>query len=260
LPGPVLQALDPGGGRGRWHVGDLPVFNLAHWVNARSFPAGIRLQARRARNRGLAVRHLPDPPAEMAPLCACLRAWLREKPLPPLGFVTSPWLFDPWPEEGVFVAEREVDGKPRVEGFLVASRVLFGDMFRVDAVGRDPDAPNGCSELLIAEAFRHAAGRGIVQATTGLAPLARRSGVPRGGLSERMLARLGNTGLGYSFAGLEAFKAKFAPDAWVPLYCVAPGRRFKSRDVLAVIRAFAGGSLLRYAARVLLWKLGCRAV
>jgi lysylphosphatidylglycerol synthetase-like protein (DUF2156 family) len=259
LPGPILQALDPGGTRGRWHVGDLPVFNLAHWASARGFPVGIRLQARRARNRGVSVRHLPIPPADAAPLWSCLRAWLREKPLPPLGFVTNPWLLDPWPEEGVFVAEREVDGKRRVEGFLVASRVLFGNMLRVDAVGRDPGAPNGCSELLIAEAFRHAATRGIAQATTGLAPLARRSGVPRGGLSERMLARLGNTGLGYSFAGLEAFKAKFEPDAWEPLYAVAPGRRFRSRDVLAVIRAFTGGSLLRYAARALLWKLGRRS-
>src|SRR5690606_1161334 len=128
-----------------------------------------------------------------------------------------------------------------------------------DAVARTPGAPNGCAELLVSEAFRHAAARGVAQATLGLAPLSRRGAVARGaarGWPNRASALARRLGAPfYSFAGLEAFKAKFDPDAWVPLYCVAPGRRFAARDMLAVARAFAGGSLRAYAARAVAWRL-----
>ena len=253
MPGPLLEFLD--GPAARLHIGDLPVFDLNRWRSDATMPAGIRTQARRARNHGVVVRHLAEAPADPEPLRACRRGWLRAKPLPPMGFVTTPYLFDPWPREGVLVAER--DGK--VVGFLSSSRALFGETLRVDAVGRAPGAPNGCAELLVSEAFRRASERGpehgVMRATLGLAPLSRRSEAH----APRLPAFLGTLASScYSFAGLEAFKAKFAPDAWVPLYCVAPGRAVGPRDALAVARAFAGGSVLHYAARSAAWKLGAR--
>src|SRR5690606_13945824 len=136
------------------------------------------------------------------------------------------------------------------------SRALFGDVFRVDAVSRMPDAPNGCAELLIAEAFRHAAERGIVRATLGLAPLSRRLRRPDDSPDWMRRAARKLAGPFYSFDGLEVFKAKFGPDAWIPLYCVAPGPRFTARDALAVARAFAGGSVMRYAVRAARWGMG----
>jgi len=170
------------------------------------------------------------------------------KPLPPLVFMTTPYVFDPWPQEGVFIAEAHGE----IVGFLVASRALFGDLYRVDVVARVPGAPNGTAELLVREAFFRAAQQGIAKASLGLAPLSRRSGVATdrlgwGWVASGLARRCGNSL--YSFAGLEAFKAKFAPEAWVPLYCVAPGRRLGFRDVLAVARVFAGGSLIRYTWR-----------
>jgi len=258
LPGPMRAAF--GNPAAHLRIGDLPLFDLNRWLHDASMPSGIRAQARRARRRGIAVRHLSRPPEDPRSLHACLQAWLRAKPLPPLGFLTMPFLFDPWPREGLWVAER---GNVTV-GFLSASRVLFGGTLRVDAVGRAPDAPNGTAELLVSEAFRAAAERGIDRATLGLAPLARRAGSRDPGaraaihevvsaLGRRLLSPL------YSFEGLEAFKAKFAPDAWLPLYCSAPGRFVGPRDVLAVARAFAGGSLLRYGARAARWKMGAGA-
>lgn len=235
-----------------WHVGDLPIVDLARWRNDRLIPRAIRTQILRARNHHVVVTHwakLPLDQTKLNALCAARDLWLAAKPLPPLVFMTTPFVFEPWPHEGVFVAE--VEGK--IVGFLVASRALFGDLYRVDAVARVPGAPNGTAELLVREAFRHAAEQGIAKATLGLAPLSQRSraankkwswGWMASGLSRRFGRSL------YSFAGLEGFKAKFAPEAWVPLYCVSPGRRFGPRDVLAVARVFAGESLPRYALRL----------
>ena len=259
LPGPMRASL--GKPASHLRIGDLPLFDLNRWRHDASMPSGIRAQAHRAPRRGVAVRFLPHPPGDPRSLRACLQGWLRAKSLPPLGFLTTPFLLDPWPQEGVWVAER---GNVTV-GFLASSRVLFGGTLRVDAVGRAPDAPNGTTELPVVEAFRAAAERGVTRATLGLAPLARRAGLHDRGakaaiheavsaLSRRLLSPL------YSFEGLESYKAKFAPDDWLPLYCSAPGRFVGPRDVLAIARAFAGGSLRAYAARSLAWRLGFRSI
>jgi phosphatidylglycerol lysyltransferase len=255
LPVSAAEALDPAGRRGRWHAGDLPVFHLARWRDESTMPPAIRSQARRARNSGVTVRRLPAAPGPGDPtgpaLRACLRSWLSEKPLPPMRFVTSPFLFDPWPEQGVFVAER----RGNVEGFLVPSLSLFPGIWRVDAVARTALAPNGCAELLVAEAFRHAGENGHERATLGLAPLSRRAAVRPAHWMDRLAEIVREAGVpGYSFEGLEAFKAKFRPDEWRPLYCVSGGGRLALRDMTAVARAFAGSSLIAYAARALAWR------
>lgn len=251
LTGAALEFLPSGADtRSRWHLGDLPVFDLARWREEAGMPATVRAQVRRARNHGVTVVHWRTRPrdAERAALERARDAWLRDKPLPPLVFMTTPFLFEPWPREGVYAAyQREA-----FVGFLVASRALFSEMLRVDAVVRAPGAPNGTAEMLVATAFRDAAARGLSRATLGLAPLSRRSPVrQRTGL--RMLSEFVRR-MGcplYSFMGLEAFKAKFAPVAWLPLYAIAPRRAFGLREVLAVARAFAGGSVARYGAQVL---------
>jgi lysylphosphatidylglycerol synthetase-like protein (DUF2156 family) len=249
MPGAALEFLE--GSHTRVHVGDLPIFNLVRWNDPSAHvgvPPGIRAQVRRARNRGVTVCLLAEPLADPSSLLACRDEWLRSKPLPPMRFMTTPFLFDPWPEQGVFVAEHQ--GK--IAGFLTSSQVLFGGVLRVDAVGRAPWAPNGCAELLVHEAFRRAVSFGIARATLGLAPLSRRSATRDSSAGWTTLARRLASPL-YSFEGLEAFKAKFAPDTWIPLYAVAPGARFTPPDILAVARAFAGGSVLRYAARTAGW-------
>jgi lysylphosphatidylglycerol synthetase-like protein (DUF2156 family) len=256
FPGPLLEFLD--GPAARVHVGDLPVFALDRWRSDKTLSRTIRSQVHRARNHGVTIRFLAERPADTASLRECLRLWLRAKPLPPMGFVTTPFVFDPWPREGILVAERE--GK--TVGFLASSRVFFGDMSRVDVICRAPGAPNGTAELLVAESFRRAAegGEKSGRATLGLAPLARRSGDRDPDASLGTLSAMGKHLAAplYSFRGLEAFKAKFGPDDWVPLYAVAPGTFFGPRDILAVARAFAGGSLSRYILRAIAWKAGAR--
>lgn len=250
LTSSALEFLPGCSARSCWHVGDLPVFDLARWRDDGTVPRAIRAQILRARKRPVVITHWVEPPLDQTrlnALRAACAAWVAAKPLPPLAFMTTPLLFDPWPDGGMFVAEAQ----GRIVGFLVASRALFGELYRIDAVARLPEAPNGTTELLVRSAFGYAAECGLAKATLGLAPLSVRGQALRnrgwGRVASGLARRFGQSL--YSFAGLEAFKAKFEPEAWVPLYCVAPGRPFGLRDVLAVARVFTGGSIRRYAVR-----------
>ncbi|MFW5972451.1 MAG: phosphatidylglycerol lysyltransferase domain-containing protein, partial [Bacteroidota bacterium] len=46
----------------------------------------------------------------------------------------------------------------------------------------------------------------------------------------------------YHFEGLDAFKAKFRPDRWVPQYAVVNERHIRPRLLYAFADAFLGGS------------------
>ena len=227
-------------------------------MHRRFFPREIRSQMRRAENRGIVVRHLASPPMNMKPLRDCLSGWLCGKKMPPLGFATNPYLLDPWPKQGIFIAERE----GRVCGFLVFSYSPGQNMMQIDLIVRAPNAPNGCAELLVATAFQSHAIRGYERATLGLAPLSRRTAFTyfESPAWFRMVSHFARhlTSPFYSFAGLEAFKSKFHPDSWQPLYAVSQRGSFTPRDLLTVLQAFAGGSLVKYGSRTLMWKMGWR--
>jgi phosphatidylglycerol lysyltransferase len=48
----------------------------------------------------------------------------------------------------------------------------------------------------------------------------------------------------YNFDGLYAFKAKFSPDRWEPVYAFINEPRFTLRTLYAIARAFSGRSPL----------------
>ncbi|MFP2905318.1 hypothetical protein ACLESD_09730, partial [Pyxidicoccus sp. 3LFB2] len=56
----------------------------------------------------------------------------------------------------------------------------------------------------------------------------------------------------FDFEGLRAFKAKFRPDEWVPIHVAYPQRNGGLAAVYDALRAFAGGSLVRFGAVTLL--------
>jgi lysylphosphatidylglycerol synthetase-like protein (DUF2156 family) len=55
----------------------------------------------------------------------------------------------------------------------------------------------------------------------------------------------------YNFAGLDAFKAKFNPEAWEPIYAIGQGAAFSPRDLYAIAGAFSGGAPVFLVARAL---------
>jgi hypothetical protein len=56
----------------------------------------------------------------------------------------------------------------------------------------------------------------------------------------------------YDFDGLAFFRARMHPDRWRPIYLLHPPQQSPLGAVVELLRAFAGGSLLRFAARSLL--------
>src|SRR5690606_16762398 len=85
----------------------------------------------------------------------------------------------------------------------------------------------------------------IAHVTFGLAPLA-------GDVGPWLRAARRWGRLMYDFDGLRAFKAKFTPSAWEPIYLAHPRGRSAALAVVDALAAFARGGLLRFGIQTLL--------
>jgi phosphatidylglycerol lysyltransferase len=223
-------------------IGAQPVWQPARWREELAASRGLREQLRRARAKGVTVRRVPA--EEMADAAAPVRRaseeltcrWLASRSMAPLGFLVELHPFEFPAERRYLVAER--DG--RMVGFLAAVPVYHRDGWLLEDFLRSPDAPNGTMELLFSETLVALAEEGTAHVTMGLAPLA---GV--GGLLGRIRD---HTRWLYDFEGVRAFKAKLRPATWEPVYLAWPRGRGPVLPVLDCLRAFARGSLLRFAA------------
>jgi phosphatidylglycerol lysyltransferase len=227
-------------------IGDQPVWDPADWAGTLTQSRSLREQLRRARAKGVGVRRLH--PGELEPshatrarLDELIERWLAAKPMATMGFLVQvhPYTF---PEERrSFVAER--DG--RVVGFLgIVPVYARGGWFFEDFL-TDPGAPNGTTEALIDAGMQAASAEHVPYVTLGLVPLVGEVG---GWL--RMFRRWGG-GL-YDFAGLRAFKAKFKPRAWDPIYLSYPPGTGGWRAILDTLSAFSQGGLFGFGVRTLL--------
>lgn len=238
-------------------LGAQPAWHPARWSAAVDGHKSLRSQLARARNKGVRVAEWAPSRASASPeLRAILEQWLATRGLPPLHFLVEPETLARLFDRRIFVAER--DG--RAVAFLVASPIPCRDGWLVEQAVRGAAAPNGTMELLIDAAVRTVAAEGATLATLGLSPLSRRapaeSLAPRGEpLWLRLVLRWARAHgrRFYDFDGLDAFKAKFRPERWEPVYAVANEPRFSPSTLHAVAAAFGGGSptalVLRGAAR-----------
>lgn len=131
----------------------------------------------------------------------------------------------------------------RQGGRIVAFANLMpgGDRLAVDLMRFTPDAPPGVMDYLFIRAIEWAKGEGYRWLDLGRAPLA--------GLENRRLApvfaRVGalvfeEGGALYGFAGLRAWKAKFAPE-WRPCFIAAPTSTPLALALLDVALLTSGG-------------------
>jgi phosphatidylglycerol lysyltransferase len=152
----------------------------------------------------------------------------------------------------VFVAEREAE----VLGFTVLSPIPGRNGWLVEQIVRGFNAPNGTAEVLIDAAMRAIAASGSSYATLGLSPLSRRSGLPQLPQPAWLNIVLRSVRLYgarfYNFGGLDAFKAKFNPQKWEPIYAISEGASFSPRALYAIAGAFSGGAPVRLVLRALL--------
>jgi phosphatidylglycerol lysyltransferase len=151
----------------------------------------------------------------------------------------------------VFVAER--DGKD-VVAFTVLSPVPAREGWLVEQIVRGHAAPNGTAELLLDSAVRAVAADGARYVTLGLSPLSEHAPIAFGHPPWLRFilrwVRLHGSRF-YNFAGLDAFKAKFNPEDWEPIYAIGQGSAFSPRDLHAIAGAFSGGAPVRLVARAL---------
>jgi len=227
-------------------IGEQPVWIPRNWPDTLRAHKSLREQLRRARAKGVRIREVTPAELEAGPVRDAIRAvadrWLATRDMAPMDFLlrVDPFTFPA--HRRCFVAE--LDG--RVVGFAAAIPVPARQGWFLEDLVREPDAPNGTAESLVDAVLQWAAREGCEWLTLGTSPLA---GEMRGVLR---LARRGS-GFLYDFEGLHAFKAKLRPDHWSPIHVSYPETQGMLVSLADVLAAFAGGGLLRFAARSL-WR------
>ncbi|HUU36515.1 MAG TPA: phosphatidylglycerol lysyltransferase domain-containing protein, partial [Vicinamibacterales bacterium] len=205
----------------------------------------LREQLRRARAKGVTVRAVDQ--RELAPgtpLRAAVERlrgeWLRSRAMEPLAFLVAVDPFYAAAEHLYFVAEHR--GRP--VQFLSAVPIGARDGWLMEDMLRGGDAPNGTTELLITALMQRLAGDPC-WVTPGLTPLAGRAPW------WLRLTSVATVAL-YDFSGLLSFRARLHPVSWTPVWLVWD-RGSAPLVLLDVLRAFAGGQLVRFAWRSLAW-------
>ena len=200
------------------------------------------------------MREWPSAEAENHPaLRRCLGEWLDNRHLPPLHFLVEPETLARLDDRRVFVATL---GEREVVGFTILSPVSARNGWLVEQIVRGIGAPNGTAELLIDTAMRAVGATGATYATLGLSPLSERAKIPR--IPQPMWLDLLLRWVRvhgrrfYNFDGLDAFKAKFNPAIWEPIYAIADSDHFPPRALYAIAGAFSGGNPIALIAKALL--------
>ncbi len=233
-------------------LGAQPAWNPADWPDMLSRHTSLRAQLNRARNKGVRVRQWSQEQACDNPdLQRILEEWLDTRGLPPLHFLVEPQTLGRLFTRSLFVAERDDD----VVGFLVASPVPLRNGFLIEQIVRSRNTPNGTVELMLDAALQRMIELGSSYVTLGLSPISRRAGVADSHTPpwlRSLLAFIRAYGRRfYNFDGLDAFKAKFRPQRWEPVYAIANEPHMSIRILYATAAAFAGESPLRTLARAL---------
>lgn len=231
-------------------LGAQPVWNPARWQEILASQSSLRQQVNRAKNKGVAVEEWDAARAgDSSEVRQCLEGWLAARPLPPLRFLAEPHTLDRLEGRRIFVAVHRPKGAPRsapggVVGFLVASPIPRRGGWLFEQIIRCQGAPNGVAEALIDTAMRAVAAEGSRYVTLGLSPLSRH-GPESVRLRNPLWLRLTQAWARahgrrfWNFDGLDAFKSKFHPDAWEPIFAISCEARFTPGVLFALARAFS---------------------
>lgn len=222
-------------------IGEQPAWDPRRWPDLVRGHRSLREQLRRARAKGVVVRRviLDQEGAELrASLEQLSRRWLATRGMASMTFLVRLDPFALGARQALFVAEREGAAVAFAAALPVPAR---GGWF-IEALVRDPRAPNGAGELLVDAVMRWAADDGATWLTLGLAPLA-------GDVSTPLRAARRGGRLLYDFEGLRAYKAKLRPHAWTSIHLSFPSGRSAPLAVVDALRAFTGDGLLRFAWR-----------
>jgi phosphatidylglycerol lysyltransferase len=169
-----------------------------------------------------------------------------------MHFLVEPQTLERLADRRVFVAEL----KGQVVGFLVASPVPRRNGWLVEQIIRGHGAPNGTAELMIDAAVRAMAEGESEYVTLGLSPLSQRAAISQ---EENPLwlrwtlswVRAHGRRF-YNFDGLDAFKTKFQPERWEPVFAILNTPHFSPVALYAIAEAFTKGTPIRAVAGALM--------
>lgn len=232
-------------------LGAQPAWNPAHWDRSVTRHKSLRAQLHRASNKSITVvEYEPEQAMAAMDLQHVLKEWLAARALPPLHFLIEPDTLDRLIDRRIFVARHGEAGTDEpIAAFAVLSPIPARNGWLVEQFPRVPRAPNGTIELLLTAAVRAVAESGAEYVTLGLAPLARRDEIPHLDEPRWLRAALRFAALHgrrfYNFGGLEAFKTKFWPEVWEPVYAFQNAPKFSPHALYAIAGAFASRSPLR---------------
>ncbi len=238
-----VECLDPFEGFRQLAIGLQSELWPSRWTATLRQSAKLREQLRRARAKGVTVRRVaPEELREGAPLRRAVEGlrdeWLASRPMEPMVFLVAVEPFHASGEHLYLVAERA----GRAVQFLSAVPIYGRRGWLMEDMLRGRDAPNGTTELVIDGLMREV-GDNSSLVTPGLTPLA-------GAVSCWMRCARAVTAPLYDFTGLQRFRARLSPSRWSPVWLVWD-RGGALLTFVDVLRAFAGGRLLDFAARTL---------
>lgn len=232
-------------------LGAQPAWHPEKWSEIYRRHNSLRAQLNRARNKSVTVTEWSaDRAARHPELTRCLNEWLGTRGLPPMHFLVEPQTLERLFDRRIFVAER----KDQVSGFLVASPVPQRNGWLIEQTIRGSGAVNGMIELLIDTAIRSMAMSEYV--TLGLSPLSERVSIA--GEANPLWLRLLLNWVRvhgkrfYNFEGLDAFKAKFQPERWEPVFAIVNEPHISPVVLYAIAAAFTAGAPLNAIGRALL--------
>lgn len=234
-------------------LGAQPTWRPLQWPAIFHRHASLKAQLKRACNKDVTVTEWPVERASRDPaLLGCLREWMATRSFPTLHFLVEPMTLESLYDRRVFVAER--DGE--VIGFVVASPAPLRNGWLIEQIIRGSKAVNGTSELMIDAAVRAMAESGCEFMTFGLSPLSRRASTHP--MTDPLWARLmlgwvrAHGRRFYNFDGLDAFKAKFQPEKWEPIFAISNEARFSPLTFYAIASAFTQTSPIKAISHAIL--------
>jgi len=234
-------------------LGAQPAWLPRNWREIISRHASLRAQFNRARNKSVYVSEWPSSQAAGHPaLQDCLQDWLATRALPPMHFLVEPQTLERLVDRRVFVAER----KGQVVGFLIASPVPRRNGWLIEQIIRGRGAPNGTAELMIDAAVSAMAEEECDYVTLGLSPLSLRAAIPQEENPFWLRCLLSwvraHSKRFYNFDGLDAFKTKFQPERWDPVFAIFNAPHFSPIALYAIAEAFTKGAPISAVASALL--------
>ncbi|MHB2017678.1 MAG: phosphatidylglycerol lysyltransferase domain-containing protein [Candidatus Xenobia bacterium] len=234
-------------------VGVEACWDPREWTERLGSSSQVASQVRRAKRKGVSVERVPVEQlaegSQMRQSAEMLAGhWLKGQAMAPLGFLAYLDLFSRAHERRYYKAERN----GQLIGLLVMVPIFARNGWFLEDLLYDPKCPPGTTETLIDAAMRDLEQEAVAYASMGMVALAglpedpfRRPEHPR----LYTMLRFCSNSLNwlYGFRGLQAFRAKFKPLVWEPVYLVG-FERINLYTIFHVLKAFAGGRLDRFAA------------